>query len=283
MLNVLLVNLRAIPILSGPNFSQNPDLNILNFALTLEHLESAFYSQGLNNFSAQSFQNAGYGPQVYPLFQQIAAHESSHVSKLTSIIQSLNGNPVPPCTYNFNVPNVNAFVDTAKALENTGVSAYLGAAFGITDHNILSLASSILTVEARQGTMLKILENTNPYPNTFDIGLDSREITSIASQFIVQCNYNLPKPFPTFAVSKNSGKVGDSIGITFGSTNGALNCVFLTGSGRNVFVPLTQGQCQVPSVNTGGDTYVILTTASSMQNFNDGTTVAGPVPFTITQ
>ena len=46
---------------------QNIDNTILQFALTLEHLENVFYKGAIANFTAQDFVNAGYGATVRSL------------------------------------------------------------------------------------------------------------------------------------------------------------------------------------------------------------------------
>jgi hypothetical protein len=72
------------------------ETDILNFALGLEHLESAFYTQGLANFTAQDFETAGFNATVYTDFQQIALHEYTHVQFLQ---KALGKDAVQPCTY----------------------------------------------------------------------------------------------------------------------------------------------------------------------------------------
>lgn len=62
--------------------SHTPDDQILNFALTLEHLESAFYAQGLSNFSYVDFERAGFPAWVRDRYAQVAQHEAGHVEFL---------------------------------------------------------------------------------------------------------------------------------------------------------------------------------------------------------
>lgn len=76
---------------STPNTTE-----ILQFALTLEHLESTFYSQGLSTYSQQDFVDAGLEPWVYGRFKQIGEHEASHVELLTS---ALGSDAVAACNY----------------------------------------------------------------------------------------------------------------------------------------------------------------------------------------
>ena len=70
---------------------------MLQFALTLENLESTFYNQALDRFDEQAFANAGYEPWVRGRFEQIREHQQMHVDVLT---QALGSDAPQPCTYN---------------------------------------------------------------------------------------------------------------------------------------------------------------------------------------
>lgn len=63
------------------------DVQILNYALTLEHLENTFYRQGLANFTRQSFLDAGFADPFYENLVEIARDEAVHVQFLTSALQ----------------------------------------------------------------------------------------------------------------------------------------------------------------------------------------------------
>jgi rubrerythrin len=72
------------------------DTDILNYALTLEHLESTFYHQSLRKYSKEDFANAGYPSWVRDRFEQISAHEQTHVDFLSKALET---KAVKPCEY----------------------------------------------------------------------------------------------------------------------------------------------------------------------------------------
>jgi rubrerythrin len=160
------------------------DLDVLNYALTLEHLEYAFYRDGIGLFS---FGEDGRGLSIDTNFAAIRDHEGAHVETLTSVITSLGGTPVEEATYDFGdaYTDPQAFLATAAALENTGVSAYDGAAQFLTDPELLTAAGSIVAVEARHASYLNLLTGEIPFPAAFESPLTMDEVLEIAGPFIV--------------------------------------------------------------------------------------------------
>ena len=156
------------------------DIDVLNYALTLEHLEYAFYRDGLVGFSADIF-DAG----VYDNLIRVRDHEGAHVDALVSIITDLGGTPVQEATYDFGYQNADGFLAVAAALENTGVSAYDGAASAIENVDLLNAAGSIVAVEARHASYLNLVNGMDPFPDAFETPLSRAEVLDIAGPFIV--------------------------------------------------------------------------------------------------
>jgi rubrerythrin len=160
------------------------DLDVLNYALTLEHLEYAFYRDGVGLFA---FGNDSRGQSIDDNLAAIRDHEGEHVTTLTSVITDLGGTPVEEANYDFGdaYGDATAFLATAMALENTGVSAYDGAAQFITDPDLLTAAGSIVAVEARHASYLNLINGENPFPAAFETPKSPAEILEIAGPFIV--------------------------------------------------------------------------------------------------
>ncbi len=190
----------AVTITGRPAMAQTvpapvTDIDILNFALTLEHLEAAFYNQGLTRFAASDFTGASFvplvgnliGAKVFDNFKAIRDHENVHVDALKATIRSLGGVPVDACQYNFGYTNFDGFVAVATVLENTGVMAYAGALGMIQSPAVRTAGATIATVEARHAAYLNLISLTIPFPAAFDTGKTMQEILAAAGPFITSC------------------------------------------------------------------------------------------------
>jgi rubrerythrin len=178
---------------SGNNGDSMSDVDILNYALTLEHLEATFYQEGLEEFSADDFMNADLGcgvcdevkAKIPEQVEVVGQHEAAHVDQLTKVIKKLGGTPVEAAEYDFGYKTPSEFLGVAMALENTGVAAYAGAAPSIQNSDLLSAALSIHSVEARHAAIFNGVNMESPYPNAFDEAKSMDEVKKIAGQFIV--------------------------------------------------------------------------------------------------
>jgi len=160
------------------------DYGILQFALTLEHLEAAFYSEAATKFSAADFSSFNI-PDLYNEILRLARDEAVHVDVLTSTLRSLQKPAPSPCKYTFPYTSAASFLALAAKIESVGVSAYAGAPTSLRNPAVLSMAAGILSVEARHDAILRAASGIAPYPSPFDTPLDFNQAWTLASQFIV--------------------------------------------------------------------------------------------------
>ena len=130
------------------------DVEILNFALTLEYLEAAFYDEALSK--------AGLSGDVKKLATEFGDHEKQHVDALTGAIKKAGGKPVKAPGVQFPLSDEASFIKLAVTFEDTGVSAYNGAAPMISNMDVLAAAGSIAQVEARHAAAVRSLAGEDP-------------------------------------------------------------------------------------------------------------------------
>ncbi|WVR05832.1 hypothetical protein IAU60_002858 [Kwoniella sp. DSM 27419] len=248
------------------------DTDILQYALTLEHLENAFYHQFLGQFDQAAFMAQGFPDWVRNRIENIAEHEAQHVALLSGALGSA---ATQPCEYQFpGVTDPTSFVATATLIENVGVSAYLGAASSIMEKAYVTVAGSILTTEARHQAWLYSSVSKGPaWSGPEDTPLDFDEVYSIAGAFIKSCpasNPTLPvKAFPALTIA------ADGTITTSAKTDGAFVQV-IAGLETNTF-PVTNGKVQLPAVQ--GIYYAVLTSQGNNTLVGDDNILAGPMIF----
>ncbi len=137
--------------------SGSGDLDILNFALTLEYLETDFY--------AHKAKTVGLSGEAKSLAALIAGHEQQHVDALVKAIKGAGGTPVKKPTFAFPVSDQTSFLKLAYVLENTGVGAYNGAGPSLKTPAYLAAAGSIVQVEARHAAAIALLVGKAITPN----------------------------------------------------------------------------------------------------------------------
>jgi hypothetical protein len=157
------------------------DIEVLNYALTLEHLEAAFYEM------AGEFELGmdPYGNSINDYVAVIGEHEAAHVATLTDVITQLGGQPVARVEYDFGVTDATSFLATAATLENVGVAAYDGAGAAIQNPDLLTAAGSIVAVEARHAAYLNVITGQSPFPAAVETPLTPSEVLDAAGAFIV--------------------------------------------------------------------------------------------------
>jgi hypothetical protein len=173
-------------------------IDVLNFALTLEYLEAAFYNMGV----AAKVGTANLIPDSdRAIFKQIQQHENSHVAFLTAAIKGANGTPVTSPKFDFSggnakgagtgpysdyATNYKTFLALSQAFEDTGVRAYKGQAGALISNGaVLTAALQIHSVEARHAAVVRRLRGQKGW-----ITGNNTDITSVAAVYAGEENTN---------------------------------------------------------------------------------------------
>jgi hypothetical protein len=153
------------------------DAEILNFALTLEYLESDFY-----NVKGRQVGLSGTAKSYAKLFGE---EEQDHVNALSTVIKQLGATPVAKPAFVFPASSQGSFLALASVLENTGVGAYNGAAPSLKSKQVLAAAGSIVQIEARHAAAIDLLIGKSPTPTGgFDVPLTKAEVLAKAGPLI---------------------------------------------------------------------------------------------------
>ncbi len=133
------------------------DLGILNYALTLEYLETAFYGKVVA---------AGlFSGKVGALIRDLGRQEASHVQALKAAVTKLGGTPVAEPKSKFPITSATQVAELAYTVENLGAAAYLGQAGSIQSPEVLAAALAIHSVEARHAAALGTLVKKSITPD----------------------------------------------------------------------------------------------------------------------
>jgi hypothetical protein len=176
----------ALPRLAQGATIPASDIAILNFALTLEYLENAFYA-------AANAGGALTDAETKRFSQVVGQHEAAHVAFLK---KTLGAKAVAQPKFDFKgtTEDQAKFQATADVLENTGVHAYLGQVGNIKAKPVLAAAGRVLPVEARHAAWIRDIRfrggtnvATTPAPAGFEDGFTKAKILAAvkATGFIV--------------------------------------------------------------------------------------------------
>ncbi|MDQ3572781.1 MAG: ferritin-like domain-containing protein [Actinomycetota bacterium] len=159
----------------------NGDLEILNFALTLEYLEAAFYAEG-------GKQVKGVPGDIAKLVKTFGDQEQEHVDALTATIEDLGGKPVeaPGVDFGDAFASADSFLATAIVFEDLGVSAYNGAAPAIKSKDLLATAGGIVQIEARHAAAIRYAAGEPPAPEAFEPSATTDEVLKAVEPFLAK-------------------------------------------------------------------------------------------------
>ena len=133
------------------------DIGIMNYALTLEYLETAFY---------QDVAKSGlFNGADLETIRKFGSQEADHVAALTDAVKAAGGKPAPKPKTEFPLNNRVQVLRLASTVENLGAAAYLGQAARIQGPDVLAAALSIHSVEGRHAAALNTLLGKTPVPD----------------------------------------------------------------------------------------------------------------------
>ena len=151
------------------------DVEIVNFALTLEYLEADFYEKA---------GSLGLSGELKNLAKEFGGEETEHVDALTATVKKLGGKPAKRPTFTFPIKDEASFLKLAQTLEDTGVAAYNGAGPAIQSKEVLGAAGSIVQVEARHAAAIRLQNSQEPAPAAFDETMDMAAVLKAVKPLI---------------------------------------------------------------------------------------------------
>ena len=160
-------------------YATTNDLEILNYALTLEYLEADFYTKGVEGGELKG--------RTLELLEPIRDHEQAHVAALTQTVKDMGGKPAdkPEVKYpDGTFTDRTKFLKTASVFEELGVTAYHGQVPRVDDPEILKAAAAIAGVESRHAAILADLIGGKPFPSPFEKSMSMKDVLAAAKPFL---------------------------------------------------------------------------------------------------
>jgi hypothetical protein len=146
--------------------SKAQDRKIFNFALLLEYVQAAFYSEAVRRKALSG--------DVLRFAQIVSGHERAHVEYLRKALGA-DARAEPKLDFGNATRDQRAFLEAAVLLENLGVVAYNGQAANLTKP-ALAAAAEIVSVEGRHAAWISDLAGKPPAPRAADVGASSVDV-----------------------------------------------------------------------------------------------------------
>jgi hypothetical protein len=150
---------------SAPSPAQ--DAQILNLALLLEYMESAFFTEA--SFSGK------LSGELLEFAQIVRGHERAHVAFLRGALGS-KARKEPKFDFENATKDPKAFTAAAVKLQDLMVAAYNGQATNLTT-GALEAAAKIVSVEARHAGWIRAIAQENPAPDATDTPKTAAQVT----------------------------------------------------------------------------------------------------------
>ncbi len=154
------------------------DVGILNYALTLEYLETAFY--------ADVVKSGLFKGAELETIRRFGEEEAEHVAALTAAVKQMGGKPAAEPKTEFPLKSAKSVLELAATVENLGAAAYLGQAANIKSPDVLASALAIHSVEGRHAAALNTLLGKSITPEgAFAKPADVKTVLKSVEPFIV--------------------------------------------------------------------------------------------------
>jgi rubrerythrin len=154
------------------------DIGILNYALTLEYLETAFY--------ADVVKSGLFKGAELKTIRKFGTEEAEHVEALKAAVKQLGGKPAAEPKAEFPLKDAKSVLELAGTVENLGAAAYLGQAANIQSPEVLASALAIHSVEGRHAAVLNTLLGESITPDgAFAKPADVQTVLKSVEPFLV--------------------------------------------------------------------------------------------------
>jgi rubrerythrin len=157
------------------------DLQVLSFALTLEYVEAALYRDALKRVP-------GLSAAERRALENIRDNEVEHVDALRATIADAGARPNdrPRVEFGVELETRDAFFKLANTLEDTGVSAYNGAAPSFENEDFVAAFASIAQVEARHASIIRLIRDKPAAPLPLDKASNQQVVRQAIGPYTVE-------------------------------------------------------------------------------------------------
>jgi hypothetical protein len=168
------------------------DAAVLNYLMRVEYVQAELYREGLADFTtaARIRQFDVYGGQpTLDTLRSFEEQENAHIEALRSLVLRLGMTPLPPCNVTFQRFNTATdMMHMAFAIENAGVSAYLGIVPLVRIPQVQTGIAAISSVQSRHAAFIGLLNGQSPAPAPADTPRSREEILALLDPFVGQCS-----------------------------------------------------------------------------------------------
>jgi hypothetical protein len=158
--------LSRIPDSSTAAPSASQDREIFKFALLLEELQAAFYTEASRRGTLRG--------ELREFAETVGGHERDHVAFLRQALGAAAG-ATPKFRFGDATSNQRKFSAAAQELENVGVAAYNGQGAKLTAP-AMAKAAEIVSVEGRHAGWISDIVGADPAPRAADPGLSAAAV-----------------------------------------------------------------------------------------------------------